>query len=115
MFAIAGLFRGGGATSTSGFSSKWIIYQALMVAGSRSALLSLVGSVLTLARYIAKFLHAAFLGQPAGDLEDVKEAPLVMRVPMAILAAGCIPDRHLPGPCALPDQQHPRPVRLHAA
>ena len=96
MFAIAGLSVVG-VPPTSGFSSKWIIYQALMVAGQPLlALLSLVGSVLTLA-YIAKFLHAAFLGQPAGDLEDVKEAPLVMRVPMAILAAGCILTGIFPG------------------
>ena len=85
-----------------------------MVAGPALRFSRLWAACSTLA-YIAKFLHAAFPGQPAGDLEDVKEAPLVMRVPMAILAAGCIPDRHLPGPCALPDQQHPRPVRLHAA
>ena len=87
MFAIAGLSVVG-VPPTSGFSSKWLIYHALMQAGQPFlALLSLVGSVLTLA-YIAKFLHAAFLGQPAPDLDDVHEAPGVMRVPMGILAAG---------------------------
>lgn len=60
------------------------------------ALLSLVGSVLTLA-YVAKFLHAAFLGQPAPDLEHIEEAPRIMRVPMGILAAGCVLTGVFPG------------------
>ena len=49
MFAIAGLSLVG-VPPTSGFSSKWLIYHALMNAGQPFlALLSLVGSVLTLA------------------------------------------------------------------
>ena len=63
MFAIAGLSVVG-VPPTSGFSSKWLIYHALMQAGQPFlALLSLVGSVLTLA-YIAKFLHAASWASP---------------------------------------------------
>ena len=96
MFAIAGLSLVG-VPPTSGFSSKWLIYHALMNAGQPFlALLSLVGSVLTLA-YVAKFLHAAFLGQPAPDLEHIEEAPRIMRVPMGILAAGCVLTGVFPG------------------
>ncbi|MBQ7738130.1 MAG: oxidoreductase [Desulfovibrionaceae bacterium] len=96
MFAIAGLSVVG-VPPTSGFSSKWLIYHALMQAGQPFlALLSLVGSVLTLA-YIAKFMHAAFLGQPAQDLDHVHEAPLVMRVPMGILGVGCLVTGIFPG------------------
>ncbi|MBQ9537273.1 MAG: oxidoreductase [Desulfovibrionaceae bacterium] len=96
MFAIAGLSVVG-VPPTSGFSSKWLIYHALMQAGQPFlALLSLFGSVLTLA-YIAKFMHAAFLGQPATDLDDVHEAPRVMRIPMGILGLGCIITGIFPG------------------
>lgn len=96
MFAIGGLSLVG-IPPTSGFSSKWIIYQGLMQAGQPLlALLSLVGSVITLA-YVAKFLHAAFLGQPALDLDDTKEAPLVMRFAMGFLALGCILTGIFPG------------------
>lgn len=96
MFAIGGLSLVG-VPPTSGFSSKWIIYQALMQAGQPFlALLSLVGSVITLA-YVAKFLHAAFLGQSARDLAEVKEAPLVMRVTMGLLALGCLLTGIFPG------------------
>lgn len=96
MFAIGGLSLVG-IPPTSGFSSKWIIYQGLMQAGQPLlALLSLVGSVITLA-YVAKFLHAAFLGQPGEDLEDTREAPLVMRFAMGLLALGCILTGIFPG------------------
>ena len=96
MFAIAGLSVIG-VPPTSGFSSKWLIYHALMQAGQPFlALLSLVGSVLTLA-YIAKFMHAAFLGQPGTNLDDVHEAPFVMRVSMSILAFGCLLTGIFPG------------------
>jgi formate hydrogenlyase subunit 3/multisubunit Na+/H+ antiporter MnhD subunit len=96
VFAIGGLSLVG-VPPTSGFSSKWLIYHALMQAGQPlAALLSLVGSVLTLA-YVAKFLHAAFLGQPGRHCDDVREAPLVMRAAMGLLALGCIVTGVLPG------------------
>lgn len=73
-----------GVPPASGFTSKWIIYQALMQEGQPLlALISLIGSVITLA-YMARFLHIVFLGQPAGDL-DVREAPAVMLAPMLVL------------------------------
>ncbi len=96
MFFIAGLSVVG-VPPTSGFTSKWIIYHALMQSSQPIlALLSLFGSVLTLA-YIVKFMHAAFLGQPNPALEDIEDPPLVMRVPMAILALGCVLTGIFPG------------------
>ncbi len=101
MFAIAGLSLVG-VPPTSGFSSKWIIYHALMQAGQPLlALLSLIGSVITLA-YIAKFLHLAFLGAPGEDAVKVKEAPFIMRVPMAILGLGCLVTGIFPGLALFP-------------
>ena len=96
MFAIAGLSVVG-IPPTSGFTSKWLIYHALMQAGQPLlALMSLIGSVITLA-YIAKFLHSAFMGQPGAHLEHVQEAPRVMRIPMLILGVGCIITGVFPG------------------
>ena len=47
-----------GVPPTNGFTSKWIIYQALMAEGEPLlALISLIGSVITLA-YLARFMHA---------------------------------------------------------
>lgn len=91
-----------GLPPSSGFSSKWIIYHALMERGYvLVAVLSLVGSVLTLA-YMTKFLHSVFLGQPAPGLENVTEAPRVMLVPMAFLAAGCVVTSLFPGVALAP-------------
>ncbi len=89
MFAIAGLSVVG-VPPTSGFTSKWIIYHALMQINEPFlALLSLVGSVITLA-YIAKFLHTAFMGQPGPHLAHIEDASPRMRIAMSILAVGCI-------------------------
>ena len=104
MFAIAGLSVVG-VPPTSGFSSKWLIYHALMEADQPLlALLSLVGSVITLA-YVAKFLHAAFLGQPSPHLDHVSEAPSVMRAPMLVLALGCLVTGIFPGLALWPINQ----------
>lgn len=86
-----------GVPPSNGFTSKWIIYHALMQQGEVAlALLSLAGSVLTLA-YFAKYLHEAFLGQPSPDIAEVKEAPRVMLAPMLVLAAGCVVTSVFPG------------------
>jgi NADH:ubiquinone oxidoreductase subunit 5 (subunit L)/multisubunit Na+/H+ antiporter MnhA subunit len=81
----------------SGFTSKWLIYEAAMQKGQvLLALLSLVGSVLTMA-YFIKFLHSAFFGTLPKKLENVKEAPLTMLLPMGILSALCIIFGIMPG------------------
>ena len=75
-----------GVPPTNGFTSKWIIYQALMAEGEPLlALISLIGSVVTLA-YLARFMHAVFLGQPGRNLDHIEEAPWVMRAPMLLMA-----------------------------
>lgn len=86
-----------GLPPSNGFTSKWIIYHALMDQGYvLPAVLSLVGSVLTLA-YMTKFMHSVFLGPIKPSMENVHEAPKTMLVPMALLALGCIVTSAFPG------------------
>ncbi len=86
-----------GIPPSNGFTSKWILYHALMEQGHvLPAVLSLAGSVITLA-YFAKALHSAFLGRPAPDLEHVTEAPKVMLLPMGVLAGLCLLTSLFPG------------------
>ena len=88
-FSIAAL-AAAGVPPFNGFTSKWIIYQAAMQQGEVfMALISLLASVLTLA-YLMKFLHSAFFGQLPKELENTKEAPLSMLLPMIVLASFCI-------------------------
>lgn len=60
------------------------------------ALLSLAGSVFTMA-YFVKFMHSAFFGVPSKNSENVKEAPWTMLVPMGILSAVSIVFGIMPG------------------
>lgn len=86
-----------GVPPSNGFTSKWIIYHALMEEGHvLLAILSLAGSVITLA-YFAKVLHTVFLGQPTQGLEHVCESPRCMLIPMGVLAAGCVLTSVFPG------------------
>ncbi len=108
VFAIAGLSVIG-VPPSNGFSSKWLIYHALMESGETAlALMSLLGSVITMA-YILKFLHAVFLGQPSDYAaasptppEATYELSRSMRIPMTILALGCVLTGVFPGIFLMP-------------
>lgn len=74
----------------NGFTSKWLIYQASFESGlSIIAVVALVVSSMTLASFI-KVIHSAFFGPQLEENDKVKEVPLSMKIPMAILAAICI-------------------------
>ncbi|MGP3667289.1 MAG: complex I subunit 5 family protein [Candidatus Bathyarchaeota archaeon] len=80
----------------SGFSSKWIIYEACIQAGA--PLLAGVGmlvSALTLISFM-KVIHSIFLSLP-GKLSNVKEVSPLMYIPMVILASLCILFGVVPG------------------
>ncbi|WP_456387669.1 proton-conducting transporter transmembrane domain-containing protein [Desulfolithobacter sp.] len=83
---MVGVLAISGVPMFSGFVSKWMIYHAVMDSGFIGiAILSLFGSVLTLASFI-KFMHSAYLGQIQDTVQDAKEASWFMLVPMMILA-----------------------------
>ena len=85
-FAL-GALAAAGIPPTNGFTSKWLIYQALMQEGEVIlALISMLGSVVTLA-YLVRFLHVVFLGQASPHLTECHEVARDMRIPMLVLAA----------------------------
>ena len=92
-----------GVPPSNGFTSKWIIYHALMEQGYvLLAILSLVGSVLTLA-YFTKFMHKAFLGQASAKADiEVIDPPKNMILAMNVLAIGCIITSVFPGVLLFP-------------
>jgi NADH-quinone oxidoreductase subunit M len=82
---IAGLSIAG-TPPLIGFAAEWLIFAGSFSAGNYLlATLGVIGSALT-AGYILWFVKRVFFGDIKPGLEDVKEAPAVMLVPMAILA-----------------------------
>ncbi len=94
---LVGAFSISGLPPFNGFASKWMIYQATYqkaaVTGNFAyafvTIVALVVSVMTLASFI-KVTQAVFFGQLPKHLEDTKEVPLSMRVPMWIMSVLCI-------------------------
>jgi NADH:ubiquinone oxidoreductase subunit 5 (subunit L)/multisubunit Na+/H+ antiporter MnhA subunit len=96
-FFMVGALSLAGVPPFSGFTSKWIIYEACMQNGQVVlAILSLAGSVFTMA-YFVKFMHSVFFGIPSKNSENVKEAPWTMLVPMGVLSAVSIVFGIMPG------------------
>jgi formate hydrogenlyase subunit 3/multisubunit Na+/H+ antiporter MnhD subunit len=88
-----------GIPPLNGFASKWMIYQGIIDSGTGTGIannlwiiwlaLAVLGSALTLASFI-KFIGGVFLGRQKKEFEKVKEVPVLMWIPLVILALFCI-------------------------
>ena len=88
-----------GVPPFNGFASKWMIYQGIIDFGAGEGIasslwilwlgLAVFGSALTLASFI-KFIGGIFLGRRESDMDKVKEVPVLMWLPMAVLALLCV-------------------------
>jgi formate hydrogenlyase subunit 3/multisubunit Na+/H+ antiporter MnhD subunit len=88
-----------GIPPLNGFASKWMIYQAIIDFGGGAGIpnklwiiwlaLAVFGSALTLASFI-KLIGGIYLGRRRSEFMNVKEVPLLMWVPTALLALACI-------------------------
>jgi multicomponent Na+:H+ antiporter subunit A len=88
-----------GVPPLNGFASKWMIYQGIIDFGSGSGLsnklwvlwlgLAVLGSALTLASFF-KFIGGIFLSRRRSAFEKIREVPVMMQIPMVILAIFCI-------------------------
>ena len=88
-----------GVPPLNGFASKWMIYQGIINLGSGTGIanklwilwlgFAVLGSALTLASFI-KFIGGVFLSRRKTEFEKVKEVPLLMWIPMIVLAIFCI-------------------------
>ncbi len=94
---LIGAFSISGLPPFNGFASKWMIYQSTFAHAAETGnfayafatIVALVVSVMTLASFI-KVTQAVFFGQLPKNLEETKEAPLLMRIPMWIMSALCV-------------------------
>jgi formate hydrogenlyase subunit 3/multisubunit Na+/H+ antiporter MnhD subunit len=88
-----------GVPPLNGFASKWMIYQGIIDFGVGSDFpnklwvlwlaLAVLGSALTLASFI-KFIGGIFLSRRKPALEKIREVPLLMWLPLTILALFCL-------------------------
>jgi multicomponent Na+:H+ antiporter subunit A len=88
-----------GVPPLNGFASKWMIYQGIIDFGIGSDFpnklwviwlaLAVLGSALTLASFI-KFIGGIFLSRRKPAFEKVREVPILMWLPLIILALFCI-------------------------
>lgn len=93
---LIGAFSISGLPPFNGFASKWIIYQATYEKAIETnnpayavvTIIALLVSVMTLASFI-KVTQSVFFGQLPEELENTREVPLLMRIPMIILGACC--------------------------
>jgi formate hydrogenlyase subunit 3/multisubunit Na+/H+ antiporter MnhD subunit len=78
-----------GVPPFNGFFSKELIYEGALERGFIFYAAAVLGSFFTAASFL-KLGHAAFLGKISQKHKNVKEAPLVMLVPMFVIAFFCI-------------------------
>ena len=88
-----------GVPPLNGFASKWMIYQGIIDFGTGAGIasklwvvwlgLAVLGSALTLASFI-KFIGGIFLSRRLPALEKVREVPILMWLPLALLSLFCV-------------------------
>jgi multicomponent Na+:H+ antiporter subunit A len=88
-----------GVPPFNGFASKWMIYQGIIDFGSGTGIanklwvvwlgLAVLGSALTLASFI-KLIGGIFLSRRKTEFEKIKEVPVMMWIPLILLASCCI-------------------------
>lgn len=80
-----------GVPGTAGFISKWYLLLAAMEKGQWWLVFLIVGSSLLAVVYVWRFVEAAYFCEPdAQRLASVKEAPLGMLLPSAVLVAATL-------------------------
>lgn len=82
-FIIGGLAIAG-VPPFNGFVSKLILYEASAMISPALAVIAVISSALTLGMYL-KVIQTAFLGRTPEALEDVRDPPVSMLLPIVIL------------------------------
>ncbi len=93
---LLAIISAAGIPPLSGFTSKWLIVQALMAQKMLFVVVAMIFASTGAFMYLLRCLASVFLGQLPDKYKDIKEAPLLMAIPMTILmlltlAIGVIP------------------------
>jgi len=88
VFTLVSVIAYAGVPPLSGFGAKWLLYQGLIDSGNVwVATVAMFASVVSFL-YSFRLLHSVFLGQPPRRFSSVREAPLTLLVPQALLVIG---------------------------
>jgi len=79
-----------GVPPLNGFTSKWMVYQGVLIAGQPVFLiLAIFGSALTLASFL-KVIYSVYFGGASNVFDRVRKPSLFMTAPIAVLAILCL-------------------------
>lgn len=78
-----------GVPGTAGFVSKWLLMQAAFEQGLWPVALLIVASSLLAVIYVWRGIEVIYMREPAADV-DRREAPLMMLVPIWVMAAAAV-------------------------
>lgn len=79
-----------GVPPLNGFTSKWMVYQGVLLRGQPVFLvLAIFGSALTLASFL-KVIYSVYFGGASQIFDKVKRPSLLMTAPIAVLAILCL-------------------------
>jgi formate hydrogenlyase subunit 3/multisubunit Na+/H+ antiporter MnhD subunit len=79
-----------GVPPLNGFTSKWMVYQGVLMAGQPVFLiLAIFGSALTLASFL-KVIYSVYFGGASRIYDKARKPSLFMTAPIAVLAILCI-------------------------
>jgi len=96
--ALVSIISLAGVPPLGGFVGKWMLYEALITESNNYFLVIVIFFSSTAAfLYAYRFLFGLFLGQEEKETENVKEAPIMMLIPMLILAMVSIITGAMPG------------------
>ncbi|MBN2259913.1 MAG: NADH-quinone oxidoreductase subunit M [Clostridiales bacterium] len=96
MVYLLGIISAAGIPPLNGFASKWLIIQALMSQNMLFVVIAMIFASTGAFMYLFRVLASVFLGQLPDKYKHIKEAPLLMAIPMTIimllmLAIGVLP------------------------
>ncbi len=83
--ALFGIISVAGIPPLGGFISKWMLYQALLESNHYFLIIVIFIASTAAFLYLYRFIFSLFLGQREKEVENIKEAPLSMIIPMMIL------------------------------
>ncbi len=86
-----------GIPPLGGFVGKWMLYESMITGGHYVIVILFFAASTAGFLYCYRFLFGIFLGQEEKEYENVKEAPILMVLPMLILALFLVVTGTLPG------------------